>query len=95
MIRTHTQIDVLILNAGVFGLPFTVTEDGCEETFQVNYLAQVYLASLLRGVMSKALRPRMVVVSAESHRFSTLADANIIKVRAIAFSSYLKEFNCI
>ncbi len=64
-------LDVLVLNAGVFGLEFRLTdEDQLDETFQVNYLSQVYLASLLKGAMSKTLKPRLVSVSAESHRCS-------------------------
>ena len=87
---------MLVLNAGLFGRPFNLTEEeDLDETFQVgtlsskvmmmmmmswsstipsllllqvNYLSQVYLASLLKGAMSKTLRPTMVVVSAESHR---------------------------
>ena len=50
----------------------------------MNYLAQVYLAHLLKDLMSKALKPRMVFVSAESHRFSTLSEVPITKV-IIAF----------
>ncbi len=39
----------------------------------MNYLSQVYLASLLKDAMSKTLKPRLVVLSAESHRFSNLS----------------------
>ncbi|KAL4712926.1 hypothetical protein ACJJTC_011996 [Scirpophaga incertulas] len=67
--KTHNifrKIDMVILNAGVFGLPWTLTEDGLETTFQVNYLSQYYL---LRNI-ERNLAPnvRVVFVSAESHR---------------------------
>ncbi|KAJ8967044.1 hypothetical protein NQ314_003161 [Rhamnusium bicolor] len=44
----YDRIDILILNAGVFGLPFSKTLDGFETTFQVNHLSHFYLTILLR-----------------------------------------------
>lgn len=37
--RRHSTLDVLINNTGVFLPTRTVTEDGCEMMFQVNYLS--------------------------------------------------------
>lgn len=73
-LRTSQQrLDILILNAGVFGIPFRLTaEDGFEEMFQVNYLSQFYLADQLKELMSKSLKPKLIFVTAESHRFATL-----------------------
>ena len=61
----------LILNAGVLNTTFKLTEDGYEEMFQVNYLAQTYLAA---GLLSSMLvtksdqPPRIIAISCESHR---------------------------
>ncbi|XP_060532670.1 WW domain-containing oxidoreductase [Cylas formicarius] len=66
----YDKIDMLILNAGVFGLPFSKTVDGFEITFQVNYLSQFYLTMLLEPLLVQG--SRVVVVSSESHRFSNL-----------------------
>lgn len=63
---SHRKVDMLILNAGVFGLPFTTTRDGYETTFQVNHLAQFYLVLLLRPLLVTG--SRVVFVSSESHR---------------------------
>ncbi|XP_053662322.1 WW domain-containing oxidoreductase [Anopheles marshallii] len=68
--KRHKHIDMLILNAGVFALPHSVTEDGFERTFQVNHLAHFYLTNLLSDLYDHATR--IVVVSSESHRMSTL-----------------------
>lgn len=70
-----STLDLLILNAAVFGKQHHLTVDGLEETFQTNYLSHFYLATLLRPVMLRnrdKLKPipKVVVVSAESHRFS-------------------------
>lgn len=76
----YKKIDILILNAGVFGLPFTKTIDGYEATFQVNHLSQFYLTLLLRPLLITG--SRVVIVSSESHRFAnltleTLSEANL------------------
>lgn len=63
----YTKLDMLILNAGVFGLPFSRTADGFETTFQVNHLSQFFLTLLLKPLLKSG--SRVVVVSSESHRF--------------------------
>lgn len=60
---------MLILNAGVFGLAYTKTEDDLEMTFQVNHLAQFYLTKLLWEVLAASSPSRVVIVSSESHRY--------------------------
>ncbi|XP_075974265.1 WW domain-containing oxidoreductase [Anticarsia gemmatalis] len=64
------HLDFVILNAGVFGLPYTETEDNIETTFQVNHLSHMYLALLLEPLCKKG--SRVVFVSSESHRFASL-----------------------
>ncbi|XP_070574328.1 WW domain-containing oxidoreductase-like [Ptychodera flava] len=64
-------LHTLILNAAVFGLPWSLTEDGFETTFQVNHLSHFYLFNLLKDLLidCDASAARVVVVSSESHRF--------------------------
>ncbi|KAB0791400.1 hypothetical protein PPYR_03200 [Photinus pyralis] len=71
----HKQLDMLILNAGVFGLPYTKTIDGYETTFQVNHLAHFHLANLLLPLLVTG--SRVVIVSSESHRFANLTVDNL------------------
>ncbi|XP_071036544.1 WW domain-containing oxidoreductase isoform X2 [Parasteatoda tepidariorum] len=70
-------IHMLILNAGVFGLPHSLTEDGFEETFQVNHLGHFYLVKLLTPILIQSSPCRIVLLSSESHRFSFLTKENI------------------
>jgi len=67
-------INILICNAGIFGLPFTLTEDGIEATFATNHLGHFYLIDLLKDVLIASQPSRVVVVSGESHRYPTLYD---------------------
>ncbi|CAH1779030.1 unnamed protein product [Owenia fusiformis] len=67
-------LHVLILNAGVFGVAHSLTEDGYETTFQVNHLGHFYLTQLFTQLLIKSNPARVVVLSSESHRFSTIDD---------------------
>ncbi|KAM3963715.1 LOW QUALITY PROTEIN: WW domain-containing oxidoreductase [Aphomia sociella] len=64
------HLDILVLNAAVFGLPYTETEDNLEITFQVNHLGHMYLALLLEPLLKNFTR--VVFVSSESHRYASL-----------------------
>lgn len=66
------DLHILILNAGVFGSPYQLTQDGYETTFQVNHLSQFYLTLLLEHSIRNSHNPRIVIVSSESHRFSMI-----------------------
>ncbi|CAH2108517.1 unnamed protein product [Euphydryas editha] len=64
------HLDILILNAGVFGLPYEETEDKLDRTFQVNHLSHMYFTLLLEPLLKKG--SRVVFVSSESHRMASL-----------------------
>ncbi len=78
--RGATKIDVTILNAGIVPREARRTRDGFDESFQVNFLANVLLSRRLleRGLVASSpaidLKPRIVVVSSESHRSSPDVD---------------------
>nr|XP_018909489.1 PREDICTED: WW domain-containing oxidoreductase [Bemisia tabaci] len=67
----------LILNAGVFALPHTITPDGFELTFQVCHLSHFYLTKLLCDTLVSTPKSRVIVLSSESHRFSLLSEDSI------------------
>ncbi|XP_023940101.1 WW domain-containing oxidoreductase [Bicyclus anynana] len=66
------HIDILILNAGVFGLPYEETEDKLDRTFQVNHLSHMYFTLLLEPLLKNG--SRVVFVSSESHRTASLTN---------------------
>ena len=59
-------IDVLINNAGVYMAERTLTADGYETTFAVNYLAHFYLTVLLEPLLRQK-RARIINVSSVDH----------------------------
>ncbi|XP_013912272.1 PREDICTED: WW domain-containing oxidoreductase, partial [Thamnophis sirtalis] len=70
----NLALHVLVCNAAVFGLPWQLTEDGLERTFQVNHLGHFYLIQLLKDVLCRSAPARIVMVSSESHRFMDIKE---------------------
>uniref|UniRef100_A0A4X2JVD2 WW domain containing oxidoreductase n=1 Tax=Vombatus ursinus TaxID=29139 RepID=A0A4X2JVD2_VOMUR len=69
-------LHVLVCNAAVFALPWSLTKDHLETTFQVNHLGHFYLVQLLQDVLCRSAPARVVVVSSESHRFTDINDSS-------------------
>jgi WW domain-containing oxidoreductase len=68
--RQFKHIDFLILNAGIFAIPHTLTVDGLETIFQVCHLGHFFIATRLSHLLDHT--SRVIVVSSESHRFANL-----------------------
>lgn len=73
----YKHIDYLILNAGVFALPHTLTVDGVETIFQVCHLSHFYITLNLSELLDH--ESRIIVVSSESHRFATLPSTGLTR----------------
>ncbi|CAH2103074.1 unnamed protein product [Euphydryas editha] len=86
------KVDIVILNAATFGLPWTLTEDRLETIFQVNFLSQYYLLMCLGKILTSDVR--VVFTSSESHRHinwplsPTLEDISLPKDRYTSIKSY-------
>jgi NAD(P)-dependent dehydrogenase (short-subunit alcohol dehydrogenase family) len=65
--KTHGSLPVLVNNAGVAKVRRSVTGDGFETTFQVNYLSHFLLTRLLLDTLKKSAPSRIVNVSSVSH----------------------------
>lgn len=66
--KRHPRIDVLVNNAATAAPPsWRVTEDGNEETLQVNYLAAFVLTRLLNITLLRSESARVVNVSSSRH----------------------------
>ncbi|KAM8954620.1 WW domain-containing oxidoreductase isoform 5-T6 [Lycaon pictus] len=72
----NVSLHVLVCNAAAFALPWSLTKDGLETTFQVNHLGHFYLVQLLQDVLCRSAPARVVVVSSESHRFTDINDSS-------------------
>jgi NAD(P)-dependent dehydrogenase (short-subunit alcohol dehydrogenase family) len=66
-IGSHNSLHVLVNNAGVAQVTRSVTVDGFETTFGVDYLSQFLLTNLLLDVIKRSAPSRIVIVSSTSH----------------------------
>jgi len=66
-LRRHDSLHVLVNNAGRVGVKRSVTADGFETTFQVDYLSHFLLTNLLLGVLERSAPSRIINVSSASH----------------------------
>lgn len=79
---SHSQLDVLVNNAAIAGPPSrTVTVDGNELTFQINYLAAYLLTRLLTAQLNASGHGRVINVSSTLHRTANLDWADPQRVR--------------
>ena len=69
----HQRLDLLVLNAGI-GAPErrTLTEEGNELCFQVNYLAPYLLTRLLERPLARGADSRIVALSSSLHRTANI-----------------------
>ncbi len=65
--ESHDSLHVLLNNAGVARLRRSLTVDGFETTFQVNYLSPFLLTNLLLPLLKRSAPSRIVNVSSAAH----------------------------
>jgi len=66
-LEKHDSLHVLINNAGGVNVLRSVTADGFETTFQVDYLSHFLLTNLLLEALEKGAPSRIINVSSASH----------------------------
>lgn len=67
VIEKYERLDVLVNNAGTVFMNRTLTEDGIEATFAVNYLSAFLLTNLLLDRLIRSAPSRIVNVSSDGH----------------------------
>lgn len=79
-IRTrHPAIQLLVNNAGIHTSRFKLTEDGFEETFQVNHLGHFLLTRELLPALTAAAPSRVVNVASDAHRGARGLDLSLAR----------------
>tara|TARA_R110002050_G_scaffold53417_3_gene121474 strand:- start:1837 stop:2934 length:1098 start_codon:yes stop_codon:yes gene_type:complete len=92
-------LDVVILNAAVIPMETTLSSQGFELSFAVNYLGHYYLTSLLRShslftkVSPHGSRPKLIVITSEMHKMATeLTTEEIGHVKEFGMSGSLERY---
>lgn len=75
--RKYDYLDILINNAGVVLPARTVTEDGYEATFQVNYLSHFLVTQLLLGELERSEQGRIINLSSSVYTMGKLDRGNL------------------
>lgn len=65
--KNFGRLDVLINNAGIIKQERTITHEGLEETFAVNYIAPFLLNNLLIDILKNSTPRRIVNVASQVH----------------------------
>jgi len=65
--KNYQSLDVLINNAGVCLPKKRITNDGMEESFQINHLSYFMFSNLLIDSLKKSANPRIIVVSSGAY----------------------------
>jgi len=82
ILNRNVPIHVLVNNAGIMMCPHSITEDGFESQFQVNYLSHFLLTYLLMPRLQQGATEsefsRVVNVSSSAHFAATKIDLNDI-----------------
>ncbi|XP_037034308.1 retinol dehydrogenase 11-like [Bradysia coprophila] len=71
-LKRETSLDILINNAGVFGLDRSITKDGHEIVLASNYLGHFLLTNLLLDILKSSAASRIVNVSSTLHRYGKI-----------------------
>ena len=77
---THPTIDLLINNAGVMGIPRTLTVDGHEMQFGVNHLGHWTFTARLLPNLQTAGEARVVTVTSTAHHLGRPVDPDDIEM---------------
>ena len=74
----YNRLDVLVNNAGIMMVPYSVTEDGFESQLGTNHLGHFALTGLLFDLLLKTPASRVVNVSSGGHRFGEMDFDNLM-----------------
>lgn len=66
--ETHTHIDLMVLNAGLWNFEFRETEDGIEETLQVNLIAPMLMFNLLKNTIPADGNSKVIFTASGLHQ---------------------------
>lgn len=83
----HSKLHVLINNAGIAPVRRSVTADGIEKTFAVNYLAPFLLTNLLLDELEAGAPARVVNVAGDFHRKATIRFDDLMSEQDFSGSS--------
>ncbi len=84
----HNQIDLMVLNAGLWNFEFRETEDGIEETLQVNLIAPVLMFELLKNTIPADGNSKVIFTASGLHQGTVQFDDLEFRNNFSGFKAY-------
>ena len=81
----NLNVDILILNAGIYCVPRYTTDIGYDNVFTTNFISHYYMVKQLLPTLRKSNKGRVVVVGSIAHNYTVLDE------RDVDFSSNTKH----
>ncbi len=85
--RNHSKLEVLLNNAGIMMVPYSVTKDGFESQMGTNHLGHFALTGLLLEVIKNTPNSRVVNVSSMAHTSGEMDFNNLLFENGKGYSS--------
>jgi NAD(P)-dependent dehydrogenase (short-subunit alcohol dehydrogenase family) len=86
--NTYETLDMIVNNAGTWNFEFSETEDGIENTLQVNLLAPMLIINQLREVLRKSDSPKIINTASALHQGSINFDNLEFRKNFSGFKAY-------
>ncbi|KAF1334433.1 Ww domain-containing oxidoreductase, partial [Globisporangium splendens] len=77
-LATYDRLNILVNNAGIMAVPYSLTVDGYESQFATNHLGHFALTARLFDLLQKSAPSRIVNVSSGRHRASKFNEDEIM-----------------
>jgi len=85
--KENTRLDVLLNNAGIMMVPYSLTKDGFESQVGTNHLGHFALTGLLLEVLKNTPESRVVNVSSMAHSSGVMDFNNLLYENGKGYSS--------
>ena len=85
--QSHAHLDVLLNNAAVMLVPYSLTKDGFENQMGTNHLGHFALTGILLDILKKSPKSRVVNVSSLSHKQGIMDFDNLLFENGKDFSA--------
>ncbi|KAF1334432.1 Ww domain-containing oxidoreductase, partial [Globisporangium splendens] len=86
-LTTYDRLNILVNNAGIMAVPYSLTVDGYESQFATNHLGHFALTARLFDLLQKSAPSRIVNVSSLAHRHASKFNENEIVMPEEKYSS--------
>jgi len=71
------KFNTLVLNAGIYNVPRSISSCGYDNVFQVNFVSQYYMTKALLPYLEKQKNPRVVAVGSIAYNYTKFDEKDI------------------